>query len=602
MSGQMVADEEERTYVYSDGDLLKRMIAYLLAYRRRFVVVSVLVAFSIGVDVCIPFVLRQAIDVDFSGGNAQALLFTSLLYTVLQIAAWLTSYGYEYIMATMGQHAIYTMRQELYEHLQGMSQDFYDKSSSGRIISRLINDVERMSELLSEGLFSTFAQIFIVLAIGVVIFSVDLQLALVTLGIVPVLLITTIYFRRHLREAYRRTRKTISGVTSNFAESISGAKETKSFAREKRSVDRFAEINREDYQSNVDAGKANATFFPSIRFISGLGVFLILLIGGGRLIQGTITLGTVVMFIQFSDRFFRPILTIANFYTSVQSAFAGAERVFTVLDTEPTVKDSPSAVPLPPVKGNIVFDHVDFGYLEDTVILKDFNLAIQAGETIALVGDTGAGKTTVINLLNRFYDVWSGSVVIDGFDVRDVTLESLRSRIGIVLQNPFLFMGTVRDNIRYGKPHASEEEVLEAVEAIGARRVLNNLENGLDTEVGERGARLSEGERQLVSFARALLADPSILVLDEATSSVDVYTEHAIQRGMRKLLKNRTSIVVAHRLSTIVNAERIVVLENGKIVEIGKHSELMTRKGKYYSLYELQIHPRAMKASAKARE
>ncbi|NHI83825.1 MAG: ABC transporter ATP-binding protein [Candidatus Thorarchaeota archaeon] len=602
MSGHMVADEEERTYAYSDGDLLKRMIRYLLAYRRRFAAVSVLVALSIGVDIWIPFVLRQAIDVDFGSGNAQALLFTSLLYIVLQIAAWLTTFAYEYIMATMGQHAIYTMRQELYDHLQGMSQDFYDKSSSGRIISRLINDVERMSELLSEGLFSSFAQIFIVLAIGTVIFTVDIQLALITLGVVPVLLVTTIYFRRYLREAYRRTRKTISSVTSNFAESISGAKETKSFTREKKSMDRFTEVNRKDYQSNVDAGKANATFFPSIRFISGLGVFLILLVGGSRLIQGTITLGTVVMFIQFSDRFFRPILTIANFYTSVQSAFAGAERVFTVLDTEPTVRDKPDAIPLPPIKGNITFDHVHFGYLEDIPVLKDFELEIQAGETIALVGDTGAGKTTVINLLNRFYDVWSGSVRVDGFDVRDLTLESLRSRIGVVLQSPFLFMGTVRDNIRYGKHDASEEELLDAVEAIGASRVLSNLENGLETEVGERGARLSEGERQLVSFARALLADPSILILDEATSSVDIYTEYAIQRGMKRLLKNRTSIVIAHRLSTIVNADRIVVLENGEIVEAGKHSELMALKGKYYSLYELQIHPRAMKVPSKDRE
>ncbi|MFX1368573.1 MAG: ABC transporter ATP-binding protein [Promethearchaeota archaeon] len=600
MSGHMVADEEERTYAYSDGELIVRMTKYLLVYRLKFVVVTILVAANIVLSILVPFVLRQAIDVDFTSGDMQALLLTSLLYVILQIGAWLSAYGYEYLMAIMGQSAIYRMRQELYQHLQSMSKDFYDRSSSGRIISRLINDVERMSELLSEGLVSTFAQIFIVFAIGAVIFTVDLQLALVSLGVVPVLLVTTIFFRKRLREAYRRTRKTISSVTSNLAESISGAKVTKSFARERRSVQRFAELNRDDYQSNVDAGKSIAAFFPSIRFISGAGVFLILMIGGFRLIEATITLGTVVLFIQFSDRFFRPILMIANFYTSVQSAFAGAERVFTVLDTQPSVTDKPNAIELPEVRGHIIFDNVDFGYLEGVPVIEDFNLEIRPGETIALVGDTGAGKTTVVSLINRFYDVWEGVIRIDEFDIRDVTQRSLRSKIGIVLQDPFLFKGTVSDNIRYGRPEATDEEILDAIETIGSRRLLENLENGFETEVGERGSRLSEGERQLVSFARAVLANPRILILDEATSSVDIYTEHAIQRGMKKLLQGRTSIVIAHRLSTIVNADRIVVIENGKIVETGKHSELMAKRGKYYALYELQIHPRAMKTSVQA--
>ncbi|MHA2432329.1 MAG: ABC transporter ATP-binding protein [Candidatus Thorarchaeota archaeon] len=597
MSGPMFADEEERTYAYSDSTLMKRMVVYLLVYRVLFLAVSLLVAVGIVVSVWMPFVLQHAIDVDFLSGNLEALLFTAALYVFLQIVAWLAAYGNEYLMALMGQKAIYRIRQELYQHLQTMDQSFYDKSSSGRIISRLINDVDRMSELLSGGLISTFAQIFIVFGIGAVIFTVDLQLALATLGVVPILLVSTVYFRKQLRDAYRRTRKTISSVTSNLAESISGAKVTKSFARERKSVAAFTELNRADYQSNVDAGKAMAAFFPVIRFIGGIGVVLILLFGGYRLIDGTVTLGTVVLFIQFSDRFFRPILIIANFYTSVQSAFAGGERVFTVLDSRPTIIDRPSAVDMPPLEGHIQFKDVTFGYLEDTPVLESFNLEIQPGETIALVGDTGAGKTTVVSILNRFYAIWHGAIKIDGVEIRDVAQESLRSRIGLVLQDPFLFMGTVNDNIRYGRPEATDEEIVQATGTIGARRLIKNLENGFETEVGERGTRLSEGERQLVSFARALLANPKVLVLDEATSSIDVYTEHAIQRGMKTLLQGRTSIVIAHRLSTIVNADRIVVLEKGKIVETGTHTELMAKQGKYFSLYELQLRPRAIQPS-----
>ncbi len=590
-------DPDARTYEFRDSQLLGRMGRYLLEYRKLFSVVVILVALGITLEVTLPFVLRQAIDVDFPSGNLQAILFTAVLYVVLYVIQWITAYGTEYLTTQMGQNAIYNIRQELYGKLQILSQDFYDKSASGRIISRITSDVDRMSELMSGGLISTFAQVFVVFAIGAVIFSVDLQLAIVSLSIVPILLVATIIFRKRLRRAYRSTRKTISSVTASLAESISGAKETKSFARERINIENFDELNKADYESNVDAGKSQATFFPSIRFIGTLGVILILWIGGIRLIEGTITLGTVVLFIQFSGRFFRPILIIADFYTSVQSAFAGAERVFSVMDTVPTIVNASDATEMPEVEGRIRYENVTFGYLQDTPVLVNFDLDILPGETIALVGDTGAGKTTVVSLLNRFYDVWEGAIKIDDIDIRSATQESLRARIGLVLQDPFLFMGSVRENIRYGKPYATDDEILSATEVIGARRIFDNLENGFDTDVGERGGRLSEGERQLVSFARALLANPKILILDEATSSIDIYTEHAIQRGMKALLSGRTSIVIAHRLSTIVNADRILVLENGAIVESGKHAELMARQGKYYSLYELQIRPRAMQTS-----
>ncbi len=592
-------DPDARTYEYTDRTLLWRMVQYLLVYRRLFASVVILTVSGIIISVWTPFIMMQAIDVDFPSGNLQAILFTALFYISLQFFAWLSAYGQEYLMALMGQRAVFDIRQELYTHVQEMSEEFHDHSSSGRIISRLTNDVDRMSELLSGGLISAFAQIFVVFAIGFVIFTVDTRIALAALSVVPVLLITTLYFRRKLREAYRRTRKTISGVTANYAESISGAKVTKSFAREQISAEIFDEVNKTDYEANVDAGKAQATFFPIIRFISGLGIAIILLVGGLLYIQDplSITLGTIVLFLQFNDRFFRPILIIANFYTSVQSAFAGGERVFAVIDTRPAVVDSSDATPMPEVHGHIQFKIDEYRYGEGPIVLDDFQLEIQPGETIALVGNTGAGKTTVVSLLNRFYEVINGSIKIDGIDIRSVTQKSLHARIGLVLQDAFLFMGTIRENIRYGRPEATDEEIIAATEAIGALRIFESLENGFDTEVGERGSRLSEGERQLVSFARALLANPKILVLDEATSSVDIYTEHAIQKGMKALLAGRTSIVIAHRLSTIVNADRIIVIENGKIVEVGKHADLMQQKGKYYSLYELQIKPRAIRAS-----
>jgi ABC-type multidrug transport system fused ATPase/permease subunit len=407
------------------------------------------------------------------------------------------------------------------------------------------------------------------------------------------LAVSMIYFRVKLRKAYRSTRKTISSVTSNLAESISGAKVTKSFARERTSSARFAEINKADYQSNVDASKATSTFFPVVRFIGGIGVVLMLCFGGTRLLQGTLTLGTLVLFIQFNDRFFQPMLTITNFYNTVQSAFAGSERIFTIMDTKATVLDVPDAKVLPEVSGHITFSNVTFSYVKDRPVLSDFNLEILPGEAVAIVGNTGAGKTTIVNLLNRFYDVNSGSIKIDGIDIRSVTQDSLRSKMGLVLQEPFLFQGTIRENIRYSRPSATDDEVTRAVEAIGAKSIFESLENGFDTQVGERGSRLSEGERQLVSFARALLADPKILILDEATSSVDIYVEHMIQRGLKALLNGRTSIVIAHRLSTILNADRILVVDNGRIVESGTHNQLIKKRGTYYSLYELQMRPGA---------
>lgn len=587
-------DEIDRTYEYNDSVLMRRMLGYILAYPKLVLIVTILVVSSITFNIIAPFVLQHAIDVDFVSGDLNALMHTAALYVVLMILVWVTTYGQGYTTTLMGQRAVYAIRQGLFEHLQEMSQDYYDETSSGSIISRLTNDIDRMSELLSGGLINTFAQFFIVFAVAVVVFMVDIQLAIITLTVVPVLAIATYYFRKRAREAYRETRKTISKVTANFAETIAGAKVTKTFTRERESMTQFEEVNWQDYLANVKAAKFASVFFPAIRFVGGLGVVLILLVGGIRISAGTLTVGTLLFYIQMNALFFRPVIILTNFYNTVQSAFAGAERVFAIMDREPSIRNRPDAIELQNVVGHIRYRDVTFAYIESKNVLEHFNLEIQPGETVALVGDTGAGKTTVVNLLNRFYEIQSGAIEIDGIDIRDVTLKSLRANIGLVLQDSFLFSGTIKDNIRYGRPDATDEEIINATKAIGADELFRNLERGYDTEVGERGSRLSEGERQLVSFARALLADPRILILDEATSSIDIYTEHTIQKGMRMLLEGRTAIVIAHRLSTIVNADRILVLEHGKIVESGTHNELMARRAKYYSLYEKQIRPRTM--------
>ncbi|MFW9806071.1 MAG: ABC transporter ATP-binding protein, partial [Candidatus Thorarchaeota archaeon] len=382
-------DPDARTYEYTDSELLIRMVKYLFAYRQLFAAVVVLTAIGIVLGVWAPFVLQHAIDVDFVSGIIQAIINTAFLYAVLQFATWFTNYGSGYLMALMGQRAVFDIRQELYNHVQSLSEEFHDHSSSGRIISRLTNDVDRMSELLGGELINTFAQIFIIFAIGAAMFSADWRLALVSLSVVPILLITTIYFRKLLREAYRRTRKTISNVTSNLAESISGAKVTKSFAREQISTEIFSELNDADYQSNIDAGKAQASFFPVIRFIGGLGTAVILLFGGMLMLDPSVvppvTLGTIVLFTQFSASFFRPILIIANFYTSVQSAFAGGERVFSVLDSESAVQDAPNAKVMPEIDGHVLFNNITFGYVDGILVLKNFNLEINPGETVAIV-------------------------------------------------------------------------------------------------------------------------------------------------------------------------------------------------------------------------
>ena len=408
---------------------------------------------------------------------------------------------------------------------------------------------------------------------------------------IPILLVGTILLGERVREAYRLTRKKISGVTANLAESISGMRVVQSFSREMANAQQFDRVNVENLQANIQAARVSALFFPVVDVLGSVGMCLVLWFGGTSVMNGSLTLGVLVAFMAYVTRFFMPIREISMLYNNVQSALAATERITEILDARSEVEEAKDAVELPKIRGEIKFNDVSFGYDPENSVLDDIELEIRENQRIALVGPTGAGKTSLASLVARFYDPQKGSITVDGYDVRRVTLKSLRSQMGIVLQDPLLFSGTIRENIAYGRPETSEQKIVEAAKAVGAHDFIMNFAQGYDTVVGERGIRLSMGQRQLVSFARALLADPRILILDEATSSVDAYTELLIQNALKKLLEKRTTLIIAHRLSTVRSADRIVVVDNGRIVDMGSHEELMRREGLYRKLYEMQLKP-----------
>jgi len=483
------------------------------------------------------------------------------------------------------------LRLDMFRNLQKLSMSFYDKRHVGRIMSRVTNDVETLNEFLTSGVEAAIGDVFILVGIVTVMFFLNIRLALVSLAVIPVLLIGTILLGGRVREAYRVTRKKISGVTANLAESISGMRVVQSFSREMANAQQFDRVNVENLEANIQAAKVSALFFPLVDVLGSLGTCLVLWFGGSDVMGGSLSVGVLVAFMAYVTRFFMPIREISMLYNNVQSALAATERITEIVDAKPEVKEADDAVPMPKIKGHIKFNDVSFGYEPSNYVLKDINLEIRENERVALVGPTGAGKTSLANLVARFYDAQEGTITVDGYDIRNVSLKSLRSQMGVVLQDSFLFTGSIRENIAYGRPDASEEEIVDAAKAVGAHDFIMNFAQGYDTDVGERGIRLSMGQRQLISFARALLADPRILILDEATSSVDAYTELLIQNAMRRLLEKRTTLIIAHRLSTVRSAGRIVVVDGGRIVDTGTHEELMKRKGLYRKLYEMQLKP-----------
>jgi ABC-type multidrug transport system fused ATPase/permease subunit len=591
-------DDEDVERNMPDLELIRRILSYVMVYRKRLAITMVLVVLATATSLSMPYIMKIAIDDYITPGwegtitqdeTMRGLYWVGAVYLGLLVSTYIISISRAYLLNWIGHSIMRDIRDKMFSHLQHMSKSFYDKSEAGILMSKVTSDVETLQEVLATGLVTVFSDILMLIAILVLMLYLNLELTLYSLLTIPVLLGVAFVFRAFARRAYRRTRKKIAGVMSNLQESISGIKVAQSFSRERKNAERFDRVNTENLQANVYAAQVFSLFFPTIEIIGAVGLAIIMNFGGRAVMNGAITLGILIAFQSYVVRFFHPIMNLTMFYNSIQSALAGAERIFELLDTPPEVLESEDPDDIGRTKGSVDFDNITFGYVDGVKVLDGFNLKVAPGERLAIVGPTGAGKSTVTNLLLRFYDVNRGVIRLDGHDIRELSLTNLRGNMAIVLQDTYLFSGTITDNIRFGRPDAAQEEVESVARIVGADGFIRRLPAGYDTVVSERGSNLSVGQRQLISFARALLVDPPILLLDEATSSVDPYTELIIQEALEELLKNRTSIVIAHRLSTVRNSDRIIVLDHGKIVEEGGHEELLQRGGMYSNLCEMQL-------------
>jgi ATP-binding cassette subfamily B multidrug efflux pump len=582
-------EEEKHKRKLSDRALIKRLLRYLLKYKRRFIITVVAVVVVSLTGLLPPYLLQVAIDNYIKNSDLAGLTVIAIILVGVYLVNWVSNYQRTYQMSWMGQNMVNDLRKQLFSHLQELSFSFYDRSEAGEIISRVTNDTDTLSQIFVQGVVGVISDVLTLVGIVAIMLWLSVHLSLAAFSVMPALVLLMFVFQSRLRKAYRATRKKIAAVTSRFEESISGIREIQSFTREQDTMKGFRQANVENLQANVQAGKLFALLMPAVQIIGAVGTCVVLWFSGILTISGGITLGVVVAFLLYVNKFFGPLVDLTTFYNTLQSAMSAAERIFVTLDTKLEIADAPNAIELSHVKGEIVFDHVTFGYDPARPVLKDVNIHVDSGKTLAIVGPTGAGKSTIAKLLSRFYETKKGTITVDGYDVQKITLNSLHKQMGVVLQEPFLFSGTIMENIKYGKLDASDDKVKQVAKIVGIHEFISSLPQGYETDVGERGVRLSVGQRQLMSFARALLHDPPILILDEATSSVDPYTELKIKKALAFLLKNRTSLVIAHRLSTVRNADNIVVINEGKIIEEGNHAGLMKKKGMYYRLYEKQF-------------
>lgn len=590
MSVNTFKEDEEQKEVLKKETLI-RLYKYLLSYKKQIVIVLFIMVVTIGITMANPLIIERAIDVHIGNKDLKGLIELGIFAVILNIIYVLGVKLRMYIMAKMSNDILVTIRNELYEHIQKLSFSFFDSRPTGKILARVIGDVNALKSVLSDSVTTLIPDFLTVIAVAGIMMIKNMKLALSAFIMLPFLIVGMYIIQTFSHKKWQILRKKNSNLNAFVHENLSGIRIVQSFTAEQESAENFEWLLKEQKKAYIGSVRLADGFGSLIELTWGAGGFLLYYIGIKVIGVGEIGIGTFMAFSTYISMFWSPIRNLANFYNKIVTNISAAERIFDILDTEPEIMDCKGAEELPDIKGEVEFDHISFAYSDepDRYVLNDVSFKIKSGETIALVGPTGAGKTTVVNLISRFYDSKKGRILIDGYDIKEVSLHSLRRQMGVMTQDNFLFSGTIKDNIRYGKLNATDEEIIAAAKAVNAHDFIMKLEKGYDTEISERGARLSIGQRQLLAFARTMVSQPRILILDEATSSIDTHTEILVQQGIEELLKGRTSFVIAHRLSTIKKADKIFVIDNGGICEAGSHDELMERKGAYYELYQSQF-------------